>query len=90
MINPATLSCRQNSHHVVIVDADDEEDTRYSRYQSETMRMDAERTREDLMTWARGYGSEIDCHPQKARKRWRDGVQRNTRFYGFYDEILDR
>lgn len=90
VIKSATLPGRQNSHHVVIVDADEDDDGRYSRYQSDAMRTDAERTREDLRNWASAYGDEMDHHPQKARRPYGDGVRRNTNFYGFYDDLLDR
>lgn len=64
---------------------------RYNRYQSEAMRTATERTREDLRNWASVYGDEIEHHPQKARRRrGADGVERNTGFYGFYDDILER
>ncbi|CAG8970929.1 hypothetical protein HYALB_00000909 [Hymenoscyphus albidus] len=90
VIQSPAVPGRQNSHRVVIMDAEEDEE-RYSRYQSDGMRTDAERRRNDLTSWTNFYDdqSQVDYDkkirtPETANKYG----DRDTNFYDFYDDIL--
>ncbi|CAG8957007.1 hypothetical protein HYFRA_00012487 [Hymenoscyphus fraxineus] len=89
VINSPAVPGRQNSHRVVIMDADEDEE-RYSRYQSDGMRTDAERRRNDLRSWMNFYDdqSQVDYDKRRTPETANKYGDRDTNFYDFYDDIL--